>query len=115
DLAHHRAHWARPRRHAVRRRAHQVGDRGFGEDQRIRTTRMSARARKRSTRGFSLVEVLVSIVVMSTGVLLLAGGSIFITRNLAQARLNTVAGAMVQAKADELRAVAAVGAPACLS
>jgi prepilin-type N-terminal cleavage/methylation domain-containing protein len=69
----------------------------------------------RSTRGFSLVEVLISIVVMSTGVLLLAGGSIFITRNLARARLNTVAGAMAQAKADELRAVAAVGAPACLS
>jgi prepilin-type N-terminal cleavage/methylation domain-containing protein len=69
----------------------------------------------RSTRGFSLVELLVSIVVLSTGVLLLAGGSIFVTRNLARARMNTVAGAMAQAKADELRAVAAVGAPACRS
>ena len=69
----------------------------------------------RSTRGFSLVELLVSIVVLSTGVLLLAGGSVFVTRNLTRARMNTVAGAMAQAKADELRAVAAVGAPACLS
>ncbi len=69
----------------------------------------------RKTAGFSLVELLVSIVVLSTGVLLLAGGSVFITRNLTRARMNTVAGSLAQAKADELRAVAAVGAPACLS
>ncbi len=66
-------------------------------------------------RGFSLVELLVSIVILSTGVLMLAGGSIFVTRSLMRARINTVAGAMAQAKADQLRAAAAIGSPACFA
>jgi prepilin-type N-terminal cleavage/methylation domain-containing protein len=71
--------------------------------------------KRRSELGFSLVELLVSIMILSTGMLMLAGGSIFVTRSLARARLNTVAGALAQAKADQLRAAASIGAPACLS
>ena len=37
-------------------------------------------------RGFSLVEVLVAVVILSIGTLMLAGGSLFVTRDLVRRR-----------------------------
>ena len=67
----------------------------------------------RDDRGFSLVEVLVSVVILSIGTLMLAGGSLFVTRDLVRARGQTDAAALAQSKADELRALAASTASVC--
>ena len=68
---------------------------------------------RRDDRGFSLVEVLVAVVILSIGTLMLAGGSLFITRDLVRARGRTDAAALAQSKADELRALAASTASVC--
>lgn len=69
----------------------------------------------RSERGFTLVELLVAIVVLATGVLALAGGSLFVTRDLYRSRMATLAGGRAQAKADELLTYAAATSPRCTS
>lgn len=69
----------------------------------------------RSERGFSLVEMLVAVTVLSIGMLMLAGGSLFVTRDLVRSRQATVATAMAQARLDDLRARAASTSPACTS
>jgi prepilin-type N-terminal cleavage/methylation domain-containing protein len=65
--------------------------------------------------GFTLIEVLISIVVLAIGSLMLAAGSLFVTRELVRTRGQTAAGAVAQSKADELRAFAASTTPACTS
>jgi prepilin-type N-terminal cleavage/methylation domain-containing protein len=65
--------------------------------------------------GFSLVEVLVAIVVLSVGMMMLAGGSLFVTRDLVRSRQATVASGLAQAQMDDLRARAAATVPRCLS
>jgi prepilin-type N-terminal cleavage/methylation domain-containing protein len=65
--------------------------------------------------GFTLVEVLVSVVILAIGSLMLASGSLFVTRELVRTRGQTAAQAMAQAKSDELRALAASTNPACAS
>jgi prepilin-type N-terminal cleavage/methylation domain-containing protein len=69
----------------------------------------------KSQRGFTLVEVLVSVVILAIGSLMLAGGSLFVTRELVRTRGQTAAQAMAQAKNDELRSLAASTNPACTS
>ena len=69
----------------------------------------------RSERGFTLVELLVAIVVLATGVLALAGGSLFVTRDLYRSRMATLAGGQAQAKADELLTYATATSPRCTS
>ena len=65
--------------------------------------------------GFSLVELMVALVVLTIGVLLLAGGSVFVTRDLLRSRQATSAAALAQARFDDLRARAASTSPPCLS
>jgi len=67
----------------------------------------------KSQAGFTLVEVIVSVVILSIGTLVLASGSLFATRDLTRSRLQSVAGSMAQAKLDELRTRAASTSPAC--
>ena len=67
----------------------------------------------RDDHGFSLVEVLVAVVILSIGTLMLAGGSLFVTRDLVVARGRTAAAAIAQSKADELRALAASTSTPC--
>lgn len=62
---------------------------------------------RRPDEGFSLIEVLVAVVILSIGTLMLAGGSVFVTRDLVRSRQSTAAASMAQAKLDELRARAA--------
>ena len=57
-----------------------------------------------SERGMTVVEILVAIVILAIGLLVLAGGSVVVTRNLTRGRL---------AKLDELRAIGASTVPNC--
>jgi prepilin-type N-terminal cleavage/methylation domain-containing protein len=66
-------------------------------------------------RGLTLVEIIVSIVILAIGLLVLAGGSIVVTRDLTGSGLATVATARAQAKLDELRTIAASTEPHCSS
>jgi prepilin-type N-terminal cleavage/methylation domain-containing protein len=67
----------------------------------------------RGRAGYSLVELLVAVVILATGVLLLAGGSAVITRDLGRSRRSAVAAAAAQAKLEDLRAAAAATLPPC--
>jgi Tfp pilus assembly protein PilV len=69
----------------------------------------------RSEAGFSLVETMVALVVLTSGLLMLAGGSIFVTRDLVRSRQATTAAAIAQDRLDRLRARAASTFPACTS
>jgi prepilin-type N-terminal cleavage/methylation domain-containing protein len=64
-------------------------------------------------RGLTVVEILVAIVILAIGLLVLAGGSIVVTRDLTGSGLATVATARAQAKLDELRSIAASTIPHC--
>ena len=68
-----------------------------------------------SERGLTLVEILVAIVILAIGLLMLAGGSLVVTRNLTSSRLSMVATARAEAKLDELRAIAASTLVRCTS
>lgn len=69
----------------------------------------------RSERGFSLVELLVAIVVLATGVLAMAGGSLIVTRDLHRSRMTTLAGSRAVGKIDELASYATATSPTCTS
>jgi len=64
-------------------------------------------------RGFSLIEVMVALTVLAVGILLLAGGSVYVTRDLVGSRLTTVAMGLAQSRLDDLRMWAAARTPAC--
>ena len=67
----------------------------------------------RSTRGFTIVELLVAIVILTIGVMAIGSGALASTRNLHRSRLATVAATQAQGKMDELLAHAAAAVPAC--
>jgi prepilin-type N-terminal cleavage/methylation domain-containing protein len=69
--------------------------------------------RHRSTRGFTIVELLVAIVILTIGVLAIGSGAMYSTRNLHRSRLATVAATQAAGKMDELLAHAAATVPAC--
>ncbi|MGE0554927.1 MAG: prepilin-type N-terminal cleavage/methylation domain-containing protein [Gemmatimonadales bacterium] len=66
-----------------------------------------------SRSGFSLIEVMVAVTVLAVGILLLAGGSVYVTRDLVGSRLTTVATGLAQSRLDDLRMWAAARNPAC--
>jgi Tfp pilus assembly protein PilV len=68
---------------------------------------------KLDERGLTIVETLVAIVILAIGLLMLAGGSLAVTRNLTNSRLSTVATARAQAKLEEMRTIAASTTPWC--
>jgi len=68
---------------------------------------------KQSERGLSVVEILVAIVILGIGLLVLAGGSLVVTRDLTRSGMATVANARAQAKLDELMSTAASTSPKC--
>lgn len=70
---------------------------------------------RRRQEGFSIVEVLVAVVILSIGMLVLAGGSLFVTRDLVRSRQGSVAAAMAQARLDDLKVRAMSTTPMCLS
>jgi len=70
---------------------------------------------RNSERGMTLIEILVSIVILAIGLLMLAGGSLVVTRNLTSSRLEMLATARAEAQLDELRAIAASTPVRCTS
>jgi prepilin-type N-terminal cleavage/methylation domain-containing protein len=62
---------------------------------------------RQAERGLTVVEVLVALVILGIGLLVLAGGSVVVTRDLTRSGLATVANARAQAKLDELMTTAA--------
>jgi prepilin-type N-terminal cleavage/methylation domain-containing protein len=65
--------------------------------------------------GFTIVEVLVAMMILTIGVLALAGGAISITRNLHRSRTATSSSSLAAAKIDELRSYAKATQPNCTS
>lgn len=65
--------------------------------------------------GFTIVELLVAVTVLAIGVLAVASGVIFSTRNLNRSRLATQASIQGVSKLDELFSYAHTTSPACLS
>lgn len=68
---------------------------------------------RRDSRGFTIVELLVAIVILTIGVLAIGSGAMASTRNLHRSRLATVAATQAQGKMDELLSHAAAAVPAC--
>ncbi len=68
---------------------------------------------RNTSRGFTIVELIVAIVILSVGVLAIGSGAMMSTRNLHRSRLATVAATQAQGKMDELLAHAAAAVPAC--
>lgn len=64
-------------------------------------------------RGFTLVELLVAIVILTGGLLAMVGGSMITTRDLQRSRMATFASGLTTAKLDELLSYAGATSPAC--
>jgi hypothetical protein len=57
----------------------------------------------------------VAVVILTVGSLMLAGGSLFVTRDLVRSRQATIAAGMAQTQLDDLRARALSTNPPCTS
>jgi prepilin-type N-terminal cleavage/methylation domain-containing protein len=68
---------------------------------------------KRSTAGFTIVEVLVAIVVLGVGVVAMAGSSALVTRMIGRGQRSTRAGQVAAQRLDSLRLVAYSTTPHC--
>ena len=68
---------------------------------------------RRDTRGFTIVELLVAITILTIGVLAIGSGAMASTRNLHRSRLATVAATQAQGKMDELLSYAAATTIPC--
>ena len=68
-----------------------------------------------SERGLTLVELMVAIVILGIGLMLLAGGSLVVTRDLVRSNRSTLATGQAQAKLDELMVLAASTTTRCSS
>ena len=72
---------------------------------------MSARGRS----GFTIVEVLIAVVMMTVGVMALVGSSAMVTRMVGGGRISTFAGQTATARIERLRQIAASTTPMCTS
>ena len=70
---------------------------------------MSARERE----GFTIVEVMVAVVMLSVGIMALVGSSALVSRMVGQGKQTTYVGQMATARLDYLRQVAASTSPPC--
>lgn len=58
------------------------------------------------TRGFTLLEVMVAVIILGIGITALAGGSALVTRQVGRGRVVTVATQLATQKMDSLRMLA---------
>jgi Tfp pilus assembly protein PilV len=72
---------------------------------------MSARTRS----GFTIVEVLIAVVMMTVGVMALVGSSAMVTRMVGGGRISTFAGQTATARIERLRQIAASTPTPCTS
>jgi prepilin-type N-terminal cleavage/methylation domain-containing protein len=68
---------------------------------------------KRSTSGFSLVEVLVAIVILGVGIIALVGSSAMVTRMIGRGKVETRAAQAASRRLETLRLVAYSTTPRC--
>ena len=68
---------------------------------------------RQGSRGFTIVELLVAIVILTIGVLAIGSGAMSSTRNLHRSRLATLAATQAQGKMDELLSYAAATTMPC--
>jgi prepilin-type N-terminal cleavage/methylation domain-containing protein len=66
---------------------------------------MNAEHARRSHRGFSLIEVIVSMLILTVGLLGLAAGTGWILRNVEGARVDTARATAVQSSIERVRSV----------
>lgn len=69
---------------------------------------------RRSTTGFTLVEVLIAVVILSIGVIALAGSSGMITRMIGQGKRTSAAVQVGASRLEGLRQTARRTSPPCL-
>jgi prepilin-type N-terminal cleavage/methylation domain-containing protein len=68
---------------------------------------------KRSTAGFTIVEVLVAVVVLGVGVVAMAGSSALVTRMIGRGQRATRASEVAAQRLDSLRLLAYKSTPHC--
>ncbi|MBA2457377.1 MAG: prepilin-type N-terminal cleavage/methylation domain-containing protein [Gemmatimonadales bacterium] len=66
-------------------------------------------------RGFTVIEVLIAVVLLTVGVMALAGSSAMVTRMIGRGRGSTVVAQVASSRADLLRRIAASTTPGCTS
>lgn len=66
-------------------------------------------------RGFSMIEVMVALVLLTLGVMALVGSSAMVSRMIGRGRGSTVAVQVATARIERLRRIAASTTPRCLS
>ena len=67
----------------------------------------------RSQGGFTIVEVLIAVVLLTVGVMALASGSASVSRMVGRGRTDSMVAQVVSSRADRLRGVAASTTPPC--
>jgi prepilin-type N-terminal cleavage/methylation domain-containing protein len=68
-----------------------------------------------SWRGFTLVEVLVALVLLTVGVMALLGSSAMVSRMIGKGRGSTIAVQVATARLERLRRIGASSTPRCIS
>jgi prepilin-type N-terminal cleavage/methylation domain-containing protein len=67
----------------------------------------------RSRAGFTLVEVLVAVTILSVGVVAMAGASAMVTRMIGRGKIDTRAAQLATEQLEELRRIAYSTTPRC--
>jgi len=62
---------------------------------------------RRDSRGFTLLEVMVAVIILGLGITALAGGSMLVTRQVGRGKVVTIATQLATQKLDSLRMLAA--------
>jgi type IV pilus assembly protein PilV len=68
---------------------------------------------RRGREGFTLIEVMMAVVLLTVGVMALASGSASVSRMIGRGRTDTMVADVVTSRADVLRRIAASTNPQC--
>ena len=68
---------------------------------------------RRNRQGFTLIEVMLAVVMLTVGVMALASGSASVSRMIGRGRTDTMAADVLTSRADQLRRIAASTTPPC--
>lgn len=67
----------------------------------------------RNRRGFTIIEVMLAVVMLTVGVMALASGSASVSRMIGRGRTDTMAADVLTSRSDQLRRIAASTNPPC--
>lgn len=71
--------------------------------------------RPRNEQGFTIIEVMIAVVLLTIGVMALVGTSAMVTRMIGRGRGSTIVAQVASSRADVLRQIAASTTPGCTS